>query len=177
MCAKCEPFGGLWMETEAGLKRCGCSDGQRAAAAEQRRLNPIGEPPVISEEDVEVFVEMLASMNYFPPESGARIMIGDELRSMCRNPQEAFWLVRRMNRVYSRWPGIQEMRRLYCSAKIPLDGVIDSSISEIYPDGIPSERSVSQVKQLASGTKDPEMKDGMKRLTAAKDLNQAVRRR
>jgi hypothetical protein len=95
---------------------------------------------VLTEDEAAFFVTQLAAVPYFPAEPGARLAIGDELRSMANSAAEADWLVKRMRRLYERWPGPNEMRRVYVSRHAPRDGVMPVGISEAYPDGIPSER-------------------------------------
>jgi hypothetical protein len=160
MCDKCAPYDGLWMDTPRGLARCDCADGQRLSAP------PVGHPPVLTPEQATVFVEMLAAIPFFPSEAGARLAIGDEMRSMCAGPQEADWLVTRMRRLYSRWPGLIEMRRVYASRYLPWDGARPIGISEHYPDGIPSEREASTpllgaapMRQLAGGRSEVVVED------------------
>lgn len=122
------------METPEGLRRCDCAEGQRLSA------KPVAHAPALTSQQTTIFVEMLAAIPFFPSEGGARTKIGDELRSMCAGPHEALWLVTRMSRLYSRWPGPLEMRRVYCSKHTPWDAVMPIGISEVYPDGVPSER-------------------------------------
>ena len=131
-CSKCEDYGGRWMMTDSeGLKRCDCLP----------KLEPIkSHPPVLTQQQATLFVEMLASIPFFPSEGGARIAISDELMAICAGPNEAKWLVTRMRRLYQRWPGPVELRRVYASKHVPWDGLPSIGISETYPGGIPSER-------------------------------------
>lgn len=151
-CDKCAEFGGLWMQTPKGLIRCEC-------------LPAISEPkenaPNLTKGQSAVFVEMLASIPFFPSETGARLAIGDEIRAMCKGPHEAEWLVTRMRRLYRRWPGPLEMRHVYAAKFQPWDGVQPIGISEHYPDGIPSENETAppaiaapKVKLLAIGQRE-----------------------
>lgn len=173
MCEKCEPFGGLWRETPTGLKRCDCGTGKRLVEIQRQRENPTPRPPVISEGDVTVFVQMLGVMRYFPSESGARLLIGEEIRSMCASSADALGLVQRIARTYDGWPGMKEMRRVYCETRVPLDGLIDNSPSEVYPGGIPSERPqvvAAPMKALPVGkvTADRELESAVRQLASKK---------
>jgi hypothetical protein len=49
------------------------------------------------------------------------------------------WLVDRALKLYARWPGVGEIRALYCSRHRPKDGA--TTYSEVYESGYPSERS------------------------------------
>lgn len=160
-CEKCSPFGGLWMETPQGLKRCDCATGEKLKA------KPKQNAPTLTTEQAIVLTEALAAIPFFPSEAGARAGIADELRSLCAGIPEANWLITRMRRLYSRWPGPIEMRRVYASKHIPWDGQHPVGISEHYPDGIPSERETTppQIaapdrKLLAAGDwEEPEITD------------------
>lgn len=142
----CLACGGIgFVDTGRGFapcRRCRPSAGQK----------PIAYDPVLLADQAVVFVEMLAAIPYFSGEAGARLAICDELRSLCRGVKEAEWLVTRMRRLYSRWPGPQEMRRVYASKFLPWDGVMPVGVSEVYPDGIPSERETSGAGQIAGPT-------------------------
>lgn len=183
-CEKCELFGGLWMETESGLCRCTCSEGKRLKAADGNRVNPVGLPPVLSPEQAAIFVEMLASIPWFPIEPGARLGIGEELRSMCGGVKEAEWLVTRMRRLYNRWPGPIEMRRVYASRHQPIDGVLSIGASDVYPDGIPTEnktlflpagKPVAQLPEGNATSASPSLQRAIVALATAKDLNHVGR--
>jgi hypothetical protein len=153
-CEKCWPFGGSWIETPTGLKRCDCARGQALAARgrppKQREMTP-----AISSECATLCTEIMAAMEFFPSEAGARGAIAAELGSMCESEAQAKWLAMRMVRLYSRWPGVIELRRVYCNSHPPLDGQDAIGASEVFPDGIPSERPPDErPKQLAAGAGD-----------------------
>lgn len=180
MCDKCKPFDGRWMETPNGLRRCDCAEGGRLKAVDEAARNPVDNPPVLTPKETTVFVEMLASIPFFPADSGARMAIGDELRSMCAGVQEAAWLATRMRRLYTRWPGTLDMRHVYCSRYLPWDGLRAIGESEVYPDGIPVEREqrpalpAPAVKALPPGhsvSADPLREAAVDKLAIAKDLS------
>jgi hypothetical protein len=102
MCERCQPFGGLWKEAAEGLTRCDCARGQNIRANEARRQNPARRNPAMTKEEATIFAEMLAVIPFYPPEAGARIMVAEEIRSMCANAEEAKWLVQRPSRALSR---------------------------------------------------------------------------
>ena len=120
-CERCAPFGGDWMETEAGLRRCVCPRGVAKTEAYKRK-DP--KPPVISTETSQIVcVEIMSALEFFPAAAGARAVIADEIASMCESSERAVWLAKRVIRLYSKWPGIPELRRVYCSTNHPLDAV------------------------------------------------------
>jgi hypothetical protein len=140
-CEKCAPFGGLWRETDAGMRRCLCARGN-ALKASQAAASAIPQhvEPVITATSAKGAVEAMTAIPFFPTEDMARTMIADELRQMCRSRVELFWLVKRMIELYRKWPGVPELRMVYCSKHIPLDGKKALGISESFPEGIPSEK-------------------------------------
>jgi hypothetical protein len=139
-CEKCGPFGGKWVKGErGGMERCDCEDGRKLKEADEARKTGAAKPPRISKETAAVVVEAMSSMPFFPTAAGARFLIGEEIRSMCENSEEAFWLAQRMAQLYKSWPGPREMRLVYCGRHRPLDGVDIIGISDFYPDGIPTE--------------------------------------
>ncbi len=133
---------------------CNCARGIEIARRRKLRDAP---PPdecpesVLTDQERQLYVEMLAAIPWFPAESGARLAIEDEMACLCRSRAEAEWLVRRMRRLYPhKWPGPAEMRLVYCAKfDMPLDGLLPAGISSVYPDGIPSERQ-SQPHLVAS---------------------------
>jgi hypothetical protein len=124
------------METNRGLKRCDCQRGRALADLSKPALP---QAPTISAKAATLATEMMAVFSFFPKEAAARSLIADELRAMCSTEAEALWLVRRMARLYQTWPGLGELRSVFCSSHRPLDGVEPCCISPFFPDGIPSE--------------------------------------
>ena len=156
-CAKCLPFGGSWMETETGLKRCDCPRG-RALTAKSKE--PEYRDPVISTEQATLCTEMMASIPFFPPEEGARAVISNEIAAMCESDEQARWLALRMVRLYRKWPGAIEMRIVFCSRHQPLDAIAAIGESEAYPDGIPSERPVEKTPARLPGAREDHLISG-----------------
>ncbi len=93
----------------------------------------------ITETDLRLAVGELALMKYFPAGPEPRAAVMDMLSRMCRSAHELEWLTRRMNELYSEWPGARELRACYCSKFRPVDN--KEVFSETYPEGIPSERA------------------------------------
>ncbi|MES2393501.1 MAG: hypothetical protein V4555_17830 [Acidobacteriota bacterium] len=137
------------MQTDSGLKRCICESGKRFTDTDQAREEGRFEAPKLSNEAAVVIVEMLSSIPFFPKEGGARLLIAEEIRGMCHDSQQGLWLAQRMARLYSQWPGVREMRAVYCSKHRPLDGVELIGGTEAYPDGIPPEKQISEAPMKA----------------------------
>lgn len=142
MCSKCEPYAGLWQRTDAGLIRCDCAPNQTLRKVEQARHDNIVEKPVLSDAAALAIVEMLSGLlAYFPAptQAIARGAIASEIQKICASETHAEWLVSRMAKLYTQWPGVRDMRMVYCSKYRPLDGFELAGGTEDYPDGIPSE--------------------------------------
>ena len=109
--------------------------------------------PVISTEHATICAEMMATIPFFPGEAGARIAIADEIAAMCGDENQAVWLARRMIRLYSRWPGLQEMRRVLANNYIPHDGVDALGYSEEFPNGFPKELPKIEAPRIPTSEK------------------------
>jgi hypothetical protein len=83
-------------------------------------------------------VNRLALMAFFPGDADIRAALVDVLLEMVTTEEQLDWLVSRALKLYTKWPGVGELRALYCSRWKPRDGV--EAYSSIYLDGIPSER-------------------------------------
>jgi hypothetical protein len=164
-CPDCAPNEGLGKIEErfseqlgysvSRLVPCACDYAMDLAAKKQQAQVQIENPgePVLTTEQAALFVEMLEDIPFFRSESGFRMLVGNEIRRMCRDQAEALWLVERMVHLsYPTWPGVAEMRRVYCSARIPLDGVLTTGESKFFPDGVPSELPPAKaMKALPAG--------------------------
>lgn len=153
----CQYCDGYWMQTENGLGRCTfCVKGRSLAAADEARKNPPTICPALtlSEEHATVVVGMMATIKMFPSDATVRSVIAREIRKLCPCLADAVWLADRMISLYDNWPGVRELRRVVCQSRIPHDGVMALGCSEVYPDGIPSERPQSRpVLALPAGSR------------------------
>ena len=64
----------------------------------------------------------------------ARSAVARQLQEFVCDPEELAWLVREAPLRYPAWPGIREIRALYCGRFSPRDGVVVAS--RVYEDGI-----------------------------------------
>jgi len=147
-CALCAPSGGTHRLIEKdGVEvsdRCTCARGQMLRRADERRQNP-PDPgqfrPTLSTKAATQAARALSQMIPDAPRGVEGVtMLADELMCLCRNVSQAQWLVKRMTRLYSKWPGIREMRIVFCSRFMAADGVDLMEVSAHYPQGIPSDR-------------------------------------
>jgi hypothetical protein len=170
------------METAVGgMTRCDCARGKALAGASELPSRS----PVVSAEAAMICVEMMTGIGFFPPEAGARGDLADEIASMCETVDQAKWLAKRMNRLYRKWPGTADMRMVFCSRYQPLDGIQPIGISEVYPEGVPSERENSPLslpvaaRQLRAAPADltasPSIQSSVAALAQAKNLNRVLK--
>jgi hypothetical protein len=143
---------------------------------EEKRHPPRKVEPRVSEETAALGVSMLAAIPWFPTEDAARFMIAGELQSLCESQAEMNWLVRRMVRLFERWPGIPALRAVFCSKHSPLDRVESTGIIEAYPDGIPPELPPAAPPRLALPpgavvSADSQLDAGVRLLSAVLDMN------
>ena len=141
-CEKCAQFGGHWRKSEkGGMVRCGCAAGVALAQVDQDRADGTVYPPVVSEDAAIVGMEMLSGLLRYVPAAGslARTAAATEMRAMCRTQGDMVWLIQRMGKLFTEWPGTRAMRAVYCTKARPLDGFEVEAVLESYPDGIPSE--------------------------------------
>jgi len=82
---------------------------------------------------------------FFPSSSETdRATVVDELLCMVHSDAEALWLAYRLVQVFTKgWPGIGEMRALYCKRFKPKDGI--ELYSQQFPDGFPSEKQLGPI--------------------------------
>lgn len=151
---------------KGGMMICDCLRGQAQIWIAKKTYRP----SVLASETVTVCVEMMGEVPFFPTEQGRRLLIGAEIANMCETEEQAFWLAMRMVRLYRRWPGVPEMRLVFTSSHTPLDGVEAIGESEVYPDGIPSERKLeTKAARLSPGKPEPS------RISGAPSLENTVR--
>lgn len=177
-CEKCAPLNGLWQLVRGGTKRCDCARGQSLAEMDQMRsATPLLEvDPLISPEAATTCISMLSAIRWFPAEPAARVMIADELQSMCNSDTEAFWLCKRMIRLFVEWPGVPALRAVFCSKFVPLDRFQGLGICAAYPEGIPPELPEPAPARLALppgyiASADPSLDASVRMAASLLDIN------
>jgi hypothetical protein len=95
-------------------------------------------------EIVDRTIGRLALMKFFPASDVvARATVMAELMEMCANDEQVEWIGKRMSALYTEWPGLRELRAVFCSKFKPRDGIEVNSTDARFIDGIPSERGLS----------------------------------
>ena len=78
--------------------------------------------PKLAPETAASAVSKLALMAFFPGDPEVRAGLISIFMEMVETEEQIDWLVGRALRIYSRWPGVAEIRALYCSRYKPKDG-------------------------------------------------------
>jgi hypothetical protein len=175
-CVECAPEG-LWVFRRGGTTRCDCERGRILRSLDDARNRPAltNVEPVISVETAGSGVSILTALKYFPSEDGARIAIGNELRSMCNTGDEMLWLCARMVRLFTDWPGVPSLRAVFCAKFFPLDRET-RGICPDYPDGIPAEIEQREPPRLLlpagyAVSVDPSLEHSVRLLAQHTDMN------
>jgi hypothetical protein len=78
---------------------------------------------VITPEEAMGAVGLLSSLKYFPAQGPAWVGIADVLTRLVSTTERLDWLVRELLNQVSEWPGLKEIRGLYCTKYTPADGI------------------------------------------------------
>lgn len=121
---------------------------------------------------LEVIAKWGGTLRYFPADAHARLGIAEEIGQMTGDIDRVRWLVSRVPKLYSEWPGIREVRAVYCASHKPDDGY--EVYSGTYRDGIPSEKAPEPL-QLAAGPRQIAAREEVDTLTAAESIRPVLR--
>lgn len=91
------------------------------------------------------------TMKFFPSDPDARIGIAEELIEIASDAEQIRWLVLEAPKLWSAWPGMLEIRALFCSRFQPRDGV--EAISAVVDDH--TERLSAPERPQITGTAGP----------------------
>ncbi len=92
-------------------------------------------------------ISSLKLMQFFPGDEDACLALADDLAAMAANEEQIEWAVRRVRNLYSEWPGIHELRAVFCSRFKPRDGI--NAYSSKFIDGVPPEKPQPDAVPLA----------------------------
>jgi hypothetical protein len=101
---------------------------------------------MLTEEGVKKAVSRIALMPFFPSsDPNARALVFEDIVNICESDAHAEWLAMRFCQVFRNgWPGLEELRAVYCARFKPCDKRFADS--HAYPDGIPSEREMGIIE-------------------------------
>src|SRR5215831_19020667 len=104
-------------------------------------------------------VAKLGLMAFFPGDPDTRGALIHVLMELVETEDQLAWLIERALKLYSRWPGVGEIRALYCSRFKPKDGA--EAYSEMYQSGFPHESARPEIpaKREVVTTADGELAD------------------
>lgn len=96
----------------------------------------------LTKEGIEHAVGRIALMPFFPSsDPTARACVAHELVSMCECDAQALWLSYRADQVFTHgWPGLGELRALFCKQFKPKDKI--ELYSQVYERGFPTEEEL-----------------------------------
>lgn len=88
-----------------------------------------------------------SSMPFFPTDELGRKRIVMEVMAMAGDVHKARWIVDQCVPLFNSWPGLAEIRAIFCHRYPPADGVM--AYSQIYPNEIPESMTVGyKVRQI-----------------------------
>ena len=130
----------------------------------------------LTPDDAAVAVSRLALMAFFPGDPDTRSALVWVLMQLVETTEQLDWLVERALKLYTRWPGVGEIRAVYCSRFKPKDGV--EAYSAIYQSGFPHQTPAPEAppKRATSYTADPEFEAELERVARLKQFPSVGRR-
>ena len=148
-CAKCDCVDGRRIIMRGGVSAteiCSCALGEARKQAVDAPPPPETADPHITEEAAAQAAQIMQSSMQFMPGGEIELTgVASELETLVggTDPKDALknlWtLTRFMTRNYRQWPGVREMRIVYCNiVGPPLSGDdLIGAVSERFPDGFP----------------------------------------
>ena len=134
-CGRCVAGDWPYARNKNGVERCDCPRGRALADADASRGRRRTDVPGVTAEQAMITVERLAvRMPMVPAGEFAHVELARELLDMVCDSEDLEWLVREAPRRYATWPGMREIRALYCAKFSPRDGVVVAST--VYENGI-----------------------------------------
>jgi hypothetical protein len=110
----------------------------------------------LSRDAIDRAMGRIALMKFFPASDiSARATVMLELIEMCSTDEQVEWLGNRVTALYTEWPGLRELRAVFCSKFKPADGIEVYSADTRFIDGIPSERQISEGQESVPGRLTP----------------------
>ena len=89
------------------------------------------------------------TLKFFPSDDQARIGIAAALAAFVTTEEQLRWIVQVVPTKYSEWPGVKELRAVFCMKFRPADGI--EVFSDIHPQGFTLEELNPGQKQLGQG--------------------------
>lgn len=104
---------------------------------------------------INLMVAELAVLDFYPSDIPARAAIVRLVGNMANSEEEVRWLIdRATGGMYKKWPGVAELRALFCSHFKPRDGYI--VYSDMYPDGYPHQQKALMIEAPPMPKRTPE---------------------
>jgi hypothetical protein len=89
------------------------------------------------------------TLRFFPSDPDARIGIAEQIAQMTGDADQVRWLVARLPQLYADWPGMLEVRAVFCTRFRPCDGIEAAlgSGSPAYAALCPEDRPVGALEE------------------------------
>lgn len=75
------------------------------------------------DEVMDLIGEWGGTMRFFPGDEAARVGIAKEICNIVSMQEQLRWLIGRLPKLFTEWPGILEVRAVFCTKFKPRDGV------------------------------------------------------
>lgn len=72
--------------------------------------------------EIEATVRTIETMKFFPLQPSVKFELSDLLASMVATPEDLEWFRCLLRDRVSEWPGLAELRAIYCTSRKPFDG-------------------------------------------------------
>lgn len=78
--------------------------------------------------------EWAGTLRFFPADPEARLGIAKQIAKFARDESQVRWLVDVLPNQFTDWPGVHEVRAVFCMKFRPKDGI--EADSKSFPDGL-----------------------------------------
>jgi hypothetical protein len=119
------------------------------------------------------------TIQFFPSDPEARIGIAEEIVAMAANEEQVRWLVGFLPKIYRDWPGMLEVRAVFCTRYKPADGseaalgTSSPAFAALCPDEAEAQKRLPGQRMIGGEvepvTVDPEMRELIARCAAPRD--------
>lgn len=90
-------------------------------------------------------ISRLSLLRFFPSGEDQRQEIAESVEAFAFDNEQLAWLGKRMIALYSDWPGVHELRAVFCSRFPPRDRV--EGESSVFPEGVPRDPALGRPPQ------------------------------
>lgn len=121
---------------------------------------------MISDKALAKFVATMVLMKFFPAGDMERAVLAEAIEDFVETDEQLEWLRRQAHKLHDDWPGVRELRAIFCQRFKPKDGY---SISSARLDGVQQEKNEHQ-KQIEAANLPPGKVTADKGIEAALEI-------